>query len=172
MLQRYAVQVITAGKADEVVADSGGPLPDHSVFTGHLIEALRGKGEAPDGILTANTVMSYVYEHVSKDPHSQQTPHYGLVDGDGDFIFKGLPAKPKGEQTKEDDDKLISIPAPGLDATEDDLSGLVNRTKAPSQNNPSNMSHVLTDCVTISGVCQTQKSSNGFGRSSCLWSRT
>ena len=31
MLQRFTRQVLTAGKADETVADSGGPLPDHSV---------------------------------------------------------------------------------------------------------------------------------------------
>ena len=36
MLLRYSRQVLTAGKADEVVADSGGPISGHSIFTGHL----------------------------------------------------------------------------------------------------------------------------------------
>jgi uncharacterized caspase-like protein len=54
MLMRPARQVLTAGKADEVVADLGGPLPNHSVFTGHLIEALQGKAESVPGLLTAN----------------------------------------------------------------------------------------------------------------------
>jgi hypothetical protein len=42
MYQRFSRQVITAGKADEVVADTGGPLPNHSVFTGHYPCNARG----------------------------------------------------------------------------------------------------------------------------------
>ena len=38
MLLRPSRQVITAGKADERVADGGGPIPDHSVFTGHFLD--------------------------------------------------------------------------------------------------------------------------------------
>lgn len=37
MMGRYSRQFLTAGKADEVVADSGGPREGHSVFTGHLL---------------------------------------------------------------------------------------------------------------------------------------
>ena len=59
MMQRYARQVITAGKADEVVADAGGPIPNHSVFTGHLIRAIEGAAATKDGILSANAVMAY-----------------------------------------------------------------------------------------------------------------
>jgi hypothetical protein len=87
MLQRYSRQVLTAGKADEVVADSGGPIPGHSVFTGHFLEALSGKAATSDGIISANSVMAYVYDRVGKDLNSRQTPHYGHIDGDGDFIF-------------------------------------------------------------------------------------
>ena len=43
MLLRYSRQVLTAGKADEVVADSGGPVSGHSIFTGYFIEALKDK---------------------------------------------------------------------------------------------------------------------------------
>lgn len=78
MLARYARQVLTAGKADEVVADSGGPRSGHSIFTGHLLDALEGAARTNDGIITANAVMAYVYDRVGKDPHSQQSPHYGL----------------------------------------------------------------------------------------------
>ena len=73
MLQRYSRQVLTAGKADETVADSGGPRPDHSIFTGHLLDALEGKATDAQGILSANAVMAYVYERVAKDPHSRQS---------------------------------------------------------------------------------------------------
>ncbi len=37
MLNRYTRQVLTAGKADEQVADGGGPIPGHSIFTGHFL---------------------------------------------------------------------------------------------------------------------------------------
>ena len=87
-LLRYTRQVLTAGKANEVVADSGGPIPGHSIFTGHFIEALQGKAAMEDGIITANGVMAYVYEKVAKDQNSHQTPHYGFFDGDGDLIFR------------------------------------------------------------------------------------
>jgi len=50
MMLRYARQVLTAGKADEVVADSGGPLPNHSIFTGHLIEGMQGKPLLPTAL--------------------------------------------------------------------------------------------------------------------------
>ena len=88
MMLRYSRQVLTAGKADEVVSDSGGPLPNHSVFTGHLIEGLRGKAATEDGIITAGGLMAYVYGKVAKDKNSNQTPHYGYFDGDGDFIIQ------------------------------------------------------------------------------------
>lgn len=88
MLRRSSRQVITAGKANEVVADSNGPIPGHSIFTGHLLQGLEGNAANLDGIITANNLMAYVYDKVSKDQYSQQTPHYGFILGDGDFIFK------------------------------------------------------------------------------------
>jgi len=70
MLQRFARQVIAAGKADEVVADAGGPIPEHSVFTGHLLQVLEGNAATTDGVICANGVMAYVYEKVAKDLNS------------------------------------------------------------------------------------------------------
>jgi hypothetical protein len=111
MLQRYSRQVLTAGKADEVVADSGGPRPGHSVFTGHFLDALDGAAAKADGILTANNVMAYVYDKVAKDHHSRQTPHYGPLDGDGDFIFSNLPEEQPGDESnKEDKSIIVSVP--------------------------------------------------------------
>ena len=88
MLTRHSRQVLTAGKANETVADSGGPLPNHSIFTGHLLDALSGRAKDNNDNVTANGVMSYVYSRVSNDPDSQQTPHYGYLQGDGDMIFE------------------------------------------------------------------------------------
>ena len=86
MLQRFSRQVLTAGKADETVADANGPRPGHSIFTGHLLDALEG-GATSEGVITASGVMEYVYQKVARDQYSRQTPHYGFFDGDGDFVF-------------------------------------------------------------------------------------
>ncbi|MCL5236691.1 MAG: hypothetical protein M1353_02420 [Nitrospirae bacterium] len=107
MLQRYSRQVITAGKADEVVADAGGPIPGHSVFTGHLLQGLEGNAATPDGIITANGVMAYVYERVAKDLNSDQTPHFGFIDGDGDFIFTAPMLTSISKEHEKDEDVLI-----------------------------------------------------------------
>jgi hypothetical protein len=87
MLTRNARQVLTAGKANQTVADGGGVRPGHSIFTAHLLEALDGSAASEEGIITASGVMAYVYDRVGRDQQSHQTPNYGLVDGDGDFIF-------------------------------------------------------------------------------------
>lgn len=110
MYQRFSRQVITAGKANEVVSDSGGPLPGHSVFTGHLIEGIRGKAANEHGVITANGLMAYVYTKVSNDLCSDQTPHYGQFDGDGDFIFSAPNIGKLSDDEKKDIDELISIP--------------------------------------------------------------
>lgn len=111
MLQRYSRQVLTAGKADEPVSDAGGPLPEHSVFTGHLIEGLNGKAAKKEGIITAHGLMAYVYGKVANDPNSNQTPHYGHFDGDGDLILYA-PQLDNGELDDEEmhNDLLIDIP--------------------------------------------------------------
>ncbi len=87
MLQRFSRQVLTAGKADEVVADGSGVKPGHSIFTAHLLNALEGGASTSDGVISASGVMAYVYDQVGRDQYSHQTPHYGFIDGDGDFIF-------------------------------------------------------------------------------------
>jgi len=131
MLQRYSRQVLTAGKADEIVSDSGGPISNHSVFTGHFIQGLEGKAANEDGVITANGVMSYVYEKVAKDPHSQQTPHYGYLDGDGDFIFNAsTPILSK--LTDEDDinkDILVSVPSSLSESSSVEKINLIETTK-------------------------------------------
>lgn len=111
MMLRYSRQVLTAGKADEVVADSGGPLPNHSVFTGHLIEGMRGAAETPEGIITASGLMAYVYQKVANDKDSHQTPHYGHFEGDGDFVLR-MPILKESDEESHDTDELIVIPYP------------------------------------------------------------
>lgn len=129
MLQRYSRQVITAGKANEIVADAGGPIPDHSVFTGHFLQALQGNAATGDGIITANGVMAYVYDRVAKDLHSHQTPHYGFLDGDGDFIFKAPTINKLTEHEKIDEDLLISVPTPSAEIEITSIEDLTEKTK-------------------------------------------
>jgi uncharacterized caspase-like protein len=112
MLSRYSRQVLTAGKADEVVADSGGPRPEHSIFTGHLLDAVEGAARSDDGTITANGVMAYVYERVGKDQYSKQSPHYGFLDGDGDFVFEAPRLEDLLKDEERDTDVLVG-PAEG-----------------------------------------------------------
>jgi uncharacterized caspase-like protein len=111
MLLRYSRQVLTAGKANEAVSDSGGPISGHSIFTGHLIEALSGKAASEDGVITANGVMAYVYEKVAKDQNSHQTPHYGFIDGDGDLVFRAPILEAIQTEGEKDEDVLVSVPS-------------------------------------------------------------
>jgi len=111
--KRFGRQVLTAGKADELVSDAGGPIPNHSVFTGHLIEGLNGKAASGDGVLTANGVMAYVYEKVARDPESRQTPHFGYFSGDGDFVFSAPILGEIDESAKKEEDILVSVPTSG-----------------------------------------------------------
>ncbi len=129
MLLRFSRQVLTAGKADEVVSDSGGPIAGHSVFTGHFIEALMGNAAAEDGVITANGVMAYVYEKVAKDQYSKQTPHYGFIEGDGDLIFKAPILTDLDKEEKKDEDVLISIPATMPMTNIDESKNVIDLTK-------------------------------------------
>lgn len=129
MLQRIARQVLTAGKADEVVADLGGPRPDHSVFTGHFLDALDGAA-ASGGVITANGVMAYVYQQVGADDSSSQTPHYGYLHGDGDFIFNPPPIDTISTDESKEEDTLISIPGTSASAEPDEAPSLVDAAKS------------------------------------------
>lgn len=111
MMLRVSRQVLTAGKADETVSDLGGPLPNHSIFTGHLLEALSGKARDNDGNITANGVIAYVYQAVGADSSSQQTPHYGYLHGDGDLIFEPFQFDEAEAAEFPSDERLVSVPA-------------------------------------------------------------
>lgn len=114
MLQRTARQVLTAGKADEVVADGGGPQGRNSIFTGYLLEGLRETAFDKNGVLTANGLMHYVYQQVGQDNRSRQTPHYGHIDGDGDFVLRTPSAEHLRPGTQQDFliETIIEVPEP------------------------------------------------------------
>jgi peptidoglycan/xylan/chitin deacetylase (PgdA/CDA1 family)/uncharacterized caspase-like protein len=84
--RRNARQMLTAGGADEQVADNG---PNgHSVFTWTLLQGLEGKADLNgDGVITASELAAYVGPSVSAI--SKQTPAFGSLPGSegGEFIF-------------------------------------------------------------------------------------
>lgn len=83
---RWARQVITAGGADEEVAD-GGPN-GHSIFTWTLLNGLSGDADLNnDGFITASEIYNYVPPLVSS--MSKQTPAFGSFVGSagGDFVL-------------------------------------------------------------------------------------
>jgi tetratricopeptide (TPR) repeat protein len=86
MARREARQMLTAGGADQQVADSG---PNgHSVFTWILLQGLDGRADLNgDGVITATELAAYVAPAVSALSH--QTPAFGSLPGSegGDFMF-------------------------------------------------------------------------------------
>jgi tetratricopeptide (TPR) repeat protein len=84
-------QMLTAGGADQMVAD-GGPN-GHSMFSWTLLQALGGKADLNgDGLITATELAAYVAPAVASV--SQQTPAFGSLPGSegGEFVFQ-LPAE-------------------------------------------------------------------------------
>jgi peptidoglycan/xylan/chitin deacetylase (PgdA/CDA1 family)/uncharacterized caspase-like protein len=85
--KRLGRQMLTAGGADQLVAD-GGPN-GHSVFTWALLQGLGGKGDLNgDGLITATELAAYVAPAVAAT--SRQTPAFGSLPGSegGDFVFE------------------------------------------------------------------------------------
>lgn len=85
--RRIGRQMLTAGGADQLVAD-GGP-GGHSVFTWTLLQALNGKADLNgDGLITATELAAYVAPAVASV--SQQTPAFGSLPGSegGEFVFQ------------------------------------------------------------------------------------
>jgi len=87
---RVARQILTAGGADQEVADDG---PNgHSVFTWALLEGLEGKADLDhNGVITASELGAYVSPVVTS--FSRQTPAMGNLIGSegGEFVFELQP---------------------------------------------------------------------------------
>jgi hypothetical protein len=90
-------QVLTAGGKGQPVIDGG--LDGHSVFTGRLIQGLKGDADVnQDGFITAEEINFFVRQRVHLDVRDivrghptyqeiEQTPQYGKWSGEGEFIF-------------------------------------------------------------------------------------
>lgn len=85
LLNMRAVQIITAGGEDEQVGEEKG----HGIFTKHLLLALGGKADLDkDGFVTASEIGTYIRPTVSRQTKNMQTPKFGWISGEGDFIFE------------------------------------------------------------------------------------
>jgi peptidoglycan/xylan/chitin deacetylase (PgdA/CDA1 family)/uncharacterized caspase-like protein len=83
---RIGRQMLTAGGADQMVAD-GGP-GGHSIFTWTLLQGLAGKADLNgDNIITGTELAAYVAPAVASV--SAQTPAFGSLPGSegGEFVF-------------------------------------------------------------------------------------
>ena len=85
MATKMVRMIITAGGKDEQAAETKG----HGVFTKSFLDVLDGQGHlSRNGFILASDVGQYIREQVGKKTNFSQTPQYGWLDGEGDFIFE------------------------------------------------------------------------------------
>ena len=92
--KRIGRQMLTAGGADQQVADDG--PGGHSVFTWTLLQAMGGKADLNgDGVITSTELAAYVAPAVSAIAH--QTPAFGSLPGSegGEFVL-AVPSEREG----------------------------------------------------------------------------
>jgi hypothetical protein len=99
--RRTARQILTAGGADQQVADDG---PNgHSVFTWAVLQGLQGEADLDgNGVITASELGAYVSPIVAK--FANQTPAVGNLVGSegGEFVFELQPELLTKHSTQED----------------------------------------------------------------------
>ena len=79
-----AVQVVTAGGSGEQVQERGG----HGLFTTYFLKGIQGEADINnDKVVTATELGAYLRPTVSDASQQAQTPLYGRLEGEGDFLF-------------------------------------------------------------------------------------
>jgi peptidoglycan/xylan/chitin deacetylase (PgdA/CDA1 family)/uncharacterized caspase-like protein len=105
--RRMARQILTAGGADQQVADNG--PGGHSIFTWTLLQGLQGLADSDgNGAITASELGAYISPIVSS--LSQQTPSFGNLIGSegGEFVFE-LQQESLTEASKQLDEEAIKL---------------------------------------------------------------
>lgn len=78
------VQVITAGGKGEQVQEKAG----HGLFTTYFLRALEGEADFnKDNVVTGTELGAYLRPTVSNASGQAQTPLYGRLEGEGEFLF-------------------------------------------------------------------------------------
>jgi len=105
--RRTARQILTAGGADQQVADDG---PNgHSVFTWALLQGLQGQADLDgNGVITASELGAYISPIVSQ--FAKQTPTVGNLMGSegGEFLFE-LQPEPLTSATRQLDSQELKL---------------------------------------------------------------
>ncbi len=79
-----AVQVVTAGGKGEQVQEREG----HGLFTTYFLRALDGEADFnKDHVVTGSELGAYIRPAVSNASAQAQTPLYGRLEGEGEFLF-------------------------------------------------------------------------------------
>jgi peptidoglycan/xylan/chitin deacetylase (PgdA/CDA1 family)/tetratricopeptide (TPR) repeat protein len=105
--RRASRQILTAGGADQQVADDG---PNgHSVFTWAVLQGLQGEADLDgNGVITASELGAYVSPIVAK--FANQTPAVGNLVGSegGEFVFE-LQPELLTSHTRQEDPKAVQL---------------------------------------------------------------
>ena len=111
---RRSRRVITSALDDERAVDSG-PVPGHSLFTGCLIEALRGGVSGYGGVVTGSQIAVWVQNRVQSYPNVKQTPDFGAFDHDdrGEML---IPLRHDVDFHRADNADRKTRPTPGTSA--------------------------------------------------------
>jgi peptidoglycan/xylan/chitin deacetylase (PgdA/CDA1 family)/uncharacterized caspase-like protein len=105
--RRTARQILTAGGADQQVADNG--PGGHSIFTWTLLQGLQGLADTDgNGAITASELGAYISPIVSSVSH--QTPAFGNLTGSegGEFVFE-LQQESLTETSKQLDEEAVRL---------------------------------------------------------------
>ena len=60
----------------------------HGIFTKHLLKGLEGWADLEGTGLTTVKLAAYIQERVLRESGGSQTPQYGKLDGEGEFLFR------------------------------------------------------------------------------------
>ncbi len=85
MMRLRSIQILTAGGRSEQAIEADG----HGLFTDHLLAAISGAADMNlDGYTTGTEIYVTLRPSVTKLSFNRQTPQFGYIEGEGDFIFK------------------------------------------------------------------------------------
>jgi hypothetical protein len=84
------VQIITAGGQGEQVQERAG----HGLFTSYFLKAIEGEADIDkDNVVTGTELGAYLRPTVSNASRQMQTPLFGRIEGEGEFLFFVSPNK-------------------------------------------------------------------------------
>jgi hypothetical protein len=150
--ERRSRRVLTSTLDDQQALD-GGPIAGHSVFSGYLIEALRGGALLQDSsVATVGAVADYVHHGVLRHSRSRQAPRLGFLEFD-DSGELYLSLRPSHKVPRAERPSLSETPQPtAVRHVRSDTTKLAGRTERPSPSEipqPTVVRHVRSDTTKL-----------------------